>query len=49
MIRVGALALLLAGPAGAEGLAGQALCAAAWAKVSDGLASLAGMTSAEVV
>ena len=48
MIRVGALALLLAGPAGAEGLAGQALCAAAWAKVSDGLASLAGMTSAEV-
>ena len=34
MIRVGLVALLLASPAGAEGL-----CAAAWEKVSAGLAS----------
>lgn len=34
MIRTAALALLLAGPAGAEGLAGQALCAAVWGKLT---------------
>lgn len=34
MIRAGLVALALAGPAGAEGLAGQALCAAAWGRVS---------------
>ena len=49
MIRAGLLALLLAGPAGAEGLAGQALCEAAWGKVSDGLASLVGLSAAGVV
>ena len=49
MIRAGLLAVALTGPAGAEGLAGQALCAAAWAQVSDGLTSLGGVTSARVV
>lgn len=34
MIRAGLLALVVAGPAGADGLAGQALCAAAWGKIS---------------
>lgn len=41
MIRAGVLALLLAVPAGAEGLAGQALCEAVWAKVGAGLAETA--------
>lgn len=48
MIRAGLLALVLASPAGAEGLAGQALCAAAWAKVSEGLAGLGTNLTAEV-
>jgi hypothetical protein len=39
VIRAGVIALVLAGPVGAEGLAGQALCAAVWAKVADGLAA----------
>ncbi len=45
MIRAGLLALGLAGPAGAEGLVGQALCAAAWGKLSEGLASLGAVTA----
>ena len=44
MIRAGFWRWLLAGPAGAEGLAGQALCEAAWAKVRDGLASFGGLS-----
>ncbi|MFM7446633.1 MAG: hypothetical protein ACKO2N_22540, partial [Tabrizicola sp.] len=40
MIRAGLLVLLAAAPAAAEGLVGQALCTAAWARVSDGLAVL---------
>jgi hypothetical protein len=39
VIRSGVLALVLAGPVGVEGLAGQALCAAVWAKVADGFAA----------
>jgi hypothetical protein len=45
VIRVGLLALVLAAPAGAEGLAGQALCAAAWDRISaltGGVGRLAG-------
>ena len=49
MIRAGLLALLLAGPVGAEGLAGQALCEAVWGKVRDGLASFGGLSAAGVV
>lgn len=48
MIRAGLLALVLAGPAGAEGLAGQALCAAVWAKLSEGLGSFGALSSAGV-
>lgn len=48
MIRAGLLALVLASPAGAEGLAGQALCAAAWANVSEGLTDLGANLAAEV-
>lgn len=48
MIRAGLLALLLAGPAGAEGLAGQALCAAVWARASEGLGALGAVTAARV-
>ena len=40
MIRAGVLVLALTVPAGAEGLAGQALCEAAWARVSEGLATI---------
>ena len=49
MIRAGLLAVLLAGPAGAEGLTGQALCEAAWARVSEGLATVGSLTSDGVV
>ena len=49
MIRAGLLPLLLAGPVGAGGLAGQALCEAAWGKVRDGLASFGGLSAAGVV
>lgn len=49
MIRAGLLALLLAGPVGAEGLAGQALCEAAWAKAVDGLATFGNLTGSGVV
>lgn len=41
MIRAGLLALVLAGPASAEGLAGQALCEAVWNKLSDSLLAVA--------
>jgi hypothetical protein len=40
VIRAGLLALALAVPAGAEGLTGQALCAAVWAKVDEGIAAV---------
>ena len=46
MIRAGLLALVLAGPAGAE--AGPDLCAAVWAKVAEGLGSLVAVTAAGV-
>jgi hypothetical protein len=49
MIRAGVLALLLAGPAAAEGLAGQALCEAVWAKASAGLATVGILSSTGVV
>jgi hypothetical protein len=49
MIRAGVLVLALAVPAGAEGLAGQALCEAAWAKASAGLATVGDLTSTGVV
>ena len=45
MIRAGFLSLLLAAPAGAEGLA---LCEAAWAKASAGLATVGILTSTGV-
>ncbi len=48
MIRSGLLALALAGPAAAEGLAGQALCGAVWAKVSAGLAGYGQVNGAVV-
>lgn len=48
MIRAALLAVVLAGPAGAEGLAGQALCAAAWAKVGQGLGALGSVSGSEV-
>lgn len=48
MIRAGLLALVLASPAGAEGLAGQALCAAVWAKVTSALGPFGSMTTAGV-
>jgi hypothetical protein len=48
VIRPAFLALALAGPAGAEGLAGQALCAAAWAKIGDGLGALGLVTATSV-
>lgn len=40
MIRAGLLVLLLAGPAAAQELAGQALCEAVWARVGAGLAAV---------
>jgi hypothetical protein len=49
VIRAAVLTLVLAGPAAAEGLAGEALCAAVWAKVGKGLAgdlTLSGRTAA---
>jgi hypothetical protein len=49
VIRAGLLALVLAGPAGAEGLAGQALCVAAWAKVSTGLGTFGTVSGGDVV
>lgn len=45
MIRAGLLALGLAGPAGAEGLGGQALCAAAWEKGSGQIGALGTVTT----
>lgn len=48
MIRAGLLVLLLAGPATAQGLAGQALCAAAWAKLGGGLSAPGPVTAASV-
>jgi len=48
VIRAGLLALALAGPVGAEGLAGQALCAAAWEKLEGGLGTLGRVTAASV-
>lgn len=48
MIRAGLLAALLAGPAGAEGLAGQALCAAAWGKMSEMASNLGDLSAAGV-
>ncbi len=48
MIRAGLVAVLLAGPAGAEGLAGQALCAAVWGQVADGLSGFATVTALRV-
>ena len=48
MIRAGFLALLLAGPVGAEGLAGQALCAAVWARIGEGLATVGDLGAAGV-
>lgn len=49
MIRAGLLALALAGPVAADGLAGQALCEAAWAEASVGLATVGILTSNGVV
>ena len=43
MIRAGLLTLALAGPAAAEG---QSLCAAAWAKIGEGLAVLGPLSGA---
>lgn len=48
MIRASALALLLSGPAGAEGLVGQALCAAAWGKLGEGVGAFADLRAAGV-
>lgn len=48
MIRPALLTVLLAGPAGAEGLVGQALCAAAWGKVSGLVGTLGEVTAAGV-
>lgn len=48
MIRAAFLALVLTGPAAAEGLAGQALCAAVWAKVGEGLTGLGRVTATAV-
>ena len=48
MIRAGLLALVLAGPAGAEGLAGDALCNAAWTKLAEGLGVLGSVSAASV-
>lgn len=48
MIRAGSLALLLAGSAQAEGLAGQALCAAAWAKVAGVVGTVGAVSAAGV-
>jgi hypothetical protein len=49
LIRAAVLAVVLAGPAGAEGLAGQALCAAVWEKVVEGLRDVGPVTTAAVV
>jgi hypothetical protein len=48
MIRVACLALALAGPAAAEGLVGQDLCTAAWAKVGEGLGAMGQVSAASV-
>jgi hypothetical protein len=48
VIRAGLLALVLAGPAGAEGLAGDALCNAAWTKLAEGLGVLVSVSAASV-
>jgi hypothetical protein len=48
MIRASVVALMLAGPAAAEGLVGQALCAAAWNKVGEGLSALGKVSAASV-
>lgn len=49
MIRASLLVLALTVPAGAEGLAGQALCEAAWARVSEGFATVGNPTVRGVV
>lgn len=48
MIRAGLWVLALAGPVAAEGLAGQALCTATWAKVTSGLGSVGEVTAVGV-
>lgn len=48
MIRAACLAVLLAGPAGAQGLDGPALCRAAWARVSDFLGAVGTLTASGV-
>jgi hypothetical protein len=48
VIRAGGLALLLASPVAAEGLAGQALCTAAWAKISAGASALGAVSTVSV-
>lgn len=48
MIRVACLALVLAGPAAAERLAGDALCKAAWTKLADGIGFLGAASAAAV-
>jgi hypothetical protein len=48
VIRPGFLVLALVVPAGAEGLAGQALCEAAWSKLSDGVATVGALTGSAV-
>ncbi|NJM83972.1 MAG: hypothetical protein HC844_17345 [Tabrizicola sp.] len=48
MIRAGLMALVLAGPAAAEGLVGQALCAAVWDKADTEMGGLGVVTDASV-
>jgi hypothetical protein len=48
VIRAGLLAIALAGPVAAEGLDGQAFCAAAWAKVTSGLGAVGEVTAVGV-
>lgn len=48
MIRAGLLALVLAGPAAAEGVSGQALCAAAWAQAAGFVGSVGTVSAAGV-
>jgi hypothetical protein len=48
VIRAGLLALVLVGPAGAEGLVGEALCPAAWAKIGEGIAGLGTVSAGSV-
>jgi hypothetical protein len=49
VIRAGLLALLMATPAGAEGLVGQALCTAAWQELSGDLGAFGGVSTGAVV